>query len=290
MRTKFPLLVNYPGTYIHLAFSSGDPLWKVSGCTVGDTVTLTVRERGKYLDTQNAMASVYVDDRAAFGSDEIFANFRPMTGGKLRENYLFRGASPVNNLHLRAGTVNALLEENAVAYVLDLADTEEKLTEYMAGEDFTSGYAAELFESGNAALLGLSAAYRSDAYKCSLAEGLRDMSRHTGPYYIHCTEGKDRTGFVCMLLEALAGASYDEIEYDYMKTYDNYYSISTESEPEKYEALKELRLYDMLWWLLDVPDGTVLDGMDFTKAAESYLLSAGMTESEITELKTAIMQ
>lgn len=37
------------------------------------------------------------------------------------------------------------------------------------------------------------------------------MMNSQGPVYIHCTEGKERTGFVCVLLEALAGASYDEI-------------------------------------------------------------------------------
>ena len=65
----------------------------------------------------------------------------------------------------------------------------------------------------------------------SLAEGLRDLIEHKGPYYISCTEGKDRTGFVCLLLEALAGATFDEIETDYMKTYENYYGITKQSEP-----------------------------------------------------------
>ena len=289
-RVNQPVLVNYPGLYIQLGYCSGDPMWDVLGCTEGDTVTLSVRERGKYLDRQNAMSSVYVNDRAAFDSDETFANFRPITGGKLVKNRLFRGASPVNNVHLRAETADSLLEKNEIAYVLDLADTEELFAGYLAEDDFESDYTAGLYESGNVALLGLSASYRSDSFMSSLAEGLRDMTEHAGPYYINCTEGKDRTGFVCVLLEALAGASFEEIESDYMKTYENYYDITRQSSPDKYEAFKELRLLDMLEWLADVPEGTELGGTDFTKAAENYLSDAGMTGQEIAALKAALTE
>jgi protein tyrosine/serine phosphatase len=30
-------------------------------------------------------------------------------------------------------------------------------------------------------------------------------------YVVHCIEGKDRTGYVCALLEGLCGATYEEI-------------------------------------------------------------------------------
>ena len=52
-----------------------------------------------------------------------------------------------------------------------------------------------------------------------------ELIQHDGPVYIHCTAGKDRTGFVCMALEALAGASYQQIGDDYIITYDNYCTI-----------------------------------------------------------------
>ena len=52
------------------------------------------------------------------------------------------------------------------------------------------------------------------------------MTEHSGPCLIHCVEGKDRTGFVCALMLALAGASAQEIIDDYMITYYNYYGIT----------------------------------------------------------------
>lgn len=289
-RFNHPAVVNYPGAAIYVALCSGDSMWELSGCAAGDSITLTVREKGKYLDRQNAMASVYVDDRDAFDSDETFANFRPMVGGNLAENMFFRGASPVDNLHRRADTADNLVMENGIAYILNLSDKKEKFENYLTGEDFSSDYTAKLYENGNISLLGLGASYRSDAYRESLADGLRDMMHHEGPYYIHCTEGKDRTGFVCLLLEALAGASYEEIEQDYMKTYDNYYGITQKSDGAKYDALKELRLYDMLWWLAGLPDGTDLAGMSFKEAAENYLFSAGMTADEVTALEKILTE
>ncbi len=289
-KVNYPVLLIYPGEFIQFAFCAGDSMWAATGCREGDTVTITVREPGKYLDRQNVMASVYVDDRAAFSGDEVFANFRPLVGGKLRENFLYRGVSPVNNTHLRAYTTNSLLEQHGIAYVLDLSDSEESFASYRAKDDFRSDYAAALHDAGNMALLSLSASYRSEAYARSLADGLRDLSAHQGPYYIHCTEGKDRTGFVCLLLEALAGASFEELEADYMKTYDNYYGISRESEPAKYEALRELRFLDLLHWLADVPEGTELSGMDFSRAAGNYLTAAGMTENEIAALLAAVTE
>jgi len=51
------------------------------------------------------------------------------------------------------------------------------------------------------------------------------MASADGPYLVHCLEGKDRTGFVCIVLEALMSATYQEIVDDYMLTYNNYYHI-----------------------------------------------------------------
>lgn len=38
-------------------------------------------------------------------------------------------------------------------------------------------------------------------------------------------EGKDRTGYVCALLEGLCGATFDEIIDDYLITCSNFYNI-----------------------------------------------------------------
>ena len=82
-KTGHPLICAYPGfPHIDIAFNNGDPLWKVAGLKEGDTGTVTLREKGKYLTTQNALAAVYTSNRDDYPSDVAFANFRAMKGGR----------------------------------------------------------------------------------------------------------------------------------------------------------------------------------------------------------------
>jgi protein tyrosine/serine phosphatase len=68
---------------------------------------------------------------------------------------------------------------------------------------------------------------------------MRFISETEGPYLIHCKEGKDRTGFVIAVIECLAGASWQEIKEDYLKTYINFFKIET-SDP-LYERIAEIK-------------------------------------------------
>ena len=291
--TNEPVVVAYPGYQcVFIAYSSGESLWEDSGCSEGDSVTITLAEKGKYRDNQETMSSVYSMDRNDYASDEAFSNFRAVECKNLRQNTFYRGASPVNDTNNRASLTDSLIKEAGIRFVLDLADNDKKLEGYMEdGDPYSdSPYFMSLYEEGNVVLVGLNMAYRSDSFCTSLADGFREMMKHEGPYYIHCTEGKDRTGFVCMIIEALAGADYADIERDYMITYDNYYGITSESSSEKYDALKEIRLHDMLLWLANSGEGTDLSKIDFRQPAEDYLRRGGMSEAEIDEFRTFLTE
>ncbi len=101
-----------------------------------------------------------------------------------------------------------------------------------------------------------------------------------GPYLVHCTEGKDRTGFVCMLIEMLCGASYQEIVDDYMITYDNYYGITEQKDKAKYDIILDKNLIAMMYTVAG--SKTVdLKTADLSALARAYLVKAGMTEAQI---------
>ena len=89
---------------------------------------------------------------------------------------------------------------------------------------------------------------------------------------------------MCLLLEALAGASYEEIESDYMITYKNYYGLTKESDREKYDTVIKVRLEDMLITLTGQPEGADFSDVDFCAGAQNYLKDCGMTEDEIEKL------
>ncbi len=42
--------------------------------------------------------------------------------------------------------------------------------------------------------------FASDEFRQKAAKGVAAIAENDGPYLIHCTEGKDRTGFMCILL------------------------------------------------------------------------------------------
>ena len=284
VRNGAPVIVAYPGDPCVRITLNNMGIWDEAGLKDGDTVTITQLEKGKYLPVQEALGQVYSFDRNDYPSDEAFANFRACSGGKLKENYLFRGASPVDNSRGRAKYVNDLLSLNEIGFVIDLADSEEDMQEYIGSDDFSSDYVKELYDVGNVTLLDMGSSYTSTAYKEKVVKGLRDSLYKDGNIYIHCMEGKDRTGFVCLLLEALAGASYDELMNDYMTTYENYFQVTKSETPEKYDAIVDLYFVPFLEFLHGTDDVSVLKDADFSGDAAAYLRDGGMSDNEISDL------
>lgn len=283
-----PLAVGYPGaTNVKLTFNYGDSLWDDAGLSEGDTVTVKLHERGAYLETQEALDISYTNDRDDYESDEVFANFRSLAGGDMAEGVVYRSASPIDNRFNRAGYVSALAEQAGINYILNLSDDESEADEDVARAT-EQGVDVSLFthlrNDGKVSLLNLGSNYPSDAFAKTLVDGLVAMSKHDGPYLVHCVEGKDRTGFVCAVLEALCGATYEEILADYMITYDNYYGITRESDPSKYEAISQLNLDNMLSFLAGTDDETELESLDYQEFARDYLLAGGMTDEQIDAL------
>ena len=275
-RTGQTQIVSYPGdASVGIAVCNSEPAWEIYRCREGDSVTVTLAEAGKYSDIQDALNTVYSNDRADYPDDAAFANFRVMSGGRLKKGLFFRGASPVNDAYHRARFVDALIRETGIRFVLDLADTEEKIRIY--AETSQPEYFLSLHDAGLVAPLGLTASFMTGDFLKSLASGLREMVRHEGPYYIHCLEGKDRTGFVCLLLEALCGADESELEADYMKTYANYYGIVPGS--KQYNAILDIKFRDIADWLAGLGDGSTEAG------ARACLFQSGMSEKEIDDLE-----
>ena len=132
--------------------------------------------------------------------------------------------------------------------------------------------------------IDLTGNFYSEEFTVSIVEGLTFLSKNEPPYCIHCTEGKDRTGFTAMLLEGLMGATLDEIINDYMLSFYNYYGIDKEREPERYQAVLDVNLMEMLRHVTGESTDK-LGQVDLEKAVTSYLIKAGMTQEDIFRLK-----
>ena len=287
-RTGVPLLIAYPGyDYIKAAINNSADLWDVAGLSDSDTASVTLYEAGSYIEIQEARDLNYLDIREEYESDEMFANFRCIEVGKMKSNTVFRSASPCDNQHARAPYADRLMGEAGVACVIDLADDEEKIEGYMAADDFDSPNFKELYENGKVIPLSLNMNFESDRFRQGIARGLNAMADNDGPFLIHCTEGKDRTGFVCMLIEALCGAGYNEIVDDYMLTYYNYYHILEETDRMKFTIIISEVLNPMIQIVAGDPDAE-LTAIDLSECAEKYISGLGVSEETIAALKAKL--
>ena len=253
------------------------------GKTMEDiTLLLTLTGKGEYRDEWLIHQLSRTDNREDYSSDAAFANFREIKGGKIGEGALFRSSSPINNEIGRAKYADALVKENGIRTVMNLADSEESIVSYMGKEDFASPYYASLFENGDVIALNMGVSFKTREFQASLSEGLTFLAYKEGPYLVHCTEGKDRAGFTSALLSALMGLTYQEIVEDYMTTYENYYHIEKGS--EQYEAVKKSNIDSMLSFIASV-ESDKLSQVDLSLKAEDFLLAIGMEEDTVRKLK-----
>ncbi len=245
----------------------------------GTRITIKLKEKGGKIDVQEALSMTYSNERTKYPSDEAFANAREVTVGNIAPGLLYRTSSPFSDEICRAYYVSDYIEGQGVRTVLNLADTKEKMQSY----DMPP-YSRTLWENDDVILCPLKADPTADAFNDSLIVALQKLISHPTPYLVHCVEGKDRTGYVCALLEGLCGATYEEMVYDYLKTYENYYFLDLEKDRKVCDALVSLRLNMCLTYYADVEDEAELPNVDYGKAFASFLLNHGMTQEQIDRL------
>lgn len=102
------------------------------------------------------------------------------------------------------------------------------------------------------------------------------------PCYIHCMEGADRTGTLCMLIEAICGVSRNSIERDYELT----------SFSKKYSNTRNTRLRtNANWWgnlIQYVLNSTT--GDSFRDKIIDYVLRIGVTIDEINTIRAGLIE
>ena len=73
-----------------------------------------------------------------------------------------------------------------------------------------------------------------------------------------------------------------------MMSYQNFYGITEETNPESYHAILNLNLNSMLSYLCETENVDSLKPEDVTAGAANYLLRAGMSEEELLCLKKVL--
>lgn len=227
--------------------------------------------RAEYILHDLQRTNVRTDYRSL--TDAEFANFRNIGTTGMGENILFRGSSPINPELGRNTYADAALKNAGVTVIMNLADS-------AVSADAYPGYGDSYYHEQNVIFLNLGVDFQAEEFKTGLAHGLRHFAEHEGVYYVHCTEGKDRAGFVSALLECFMGASYDEVVADYMVTYKNYYGV--EPGTDKYEAIAASNIIKSLEKAFGVED---LKTADLKAEAEAYIKEIGLSDDEVAALR-----
>ena len=269
--------------YVSVQNNMGGDFFEELGLTEPFSAEVTLREPGGCLAVQTALSLVYTDKWDDYESDEVFANFRAMGGGSLVPNLFFRGASPCDNQHNRAPYVSGLLDANDVQCVIDLADTQTKIAAYRRDGALPVPYWKQLVDDGKVHAHPVVADFTVKASREGNVAALRTILENPGPYYVHCLEGKDRTGFLCILIESLAGATLDEVQLDYMITFANYYGIDPDVDLERCRQIRDVFFGNLVCPLAECPLAECTTEK-LNAGVKGYLETSGMSKDEIASL------
>lgn len=242
------------------------------------SVSFSMQEQGGYLEEYNTRNLIRSYDRADYPhlTDAEYANFRPVTTTGMGAGMLYRSSSPVNPKLSRNAYADAAAEAAGIKTVINLADSRKEIESY-------DGWADTYYSTCDIVPLNLGLDFAAADFQSGFADGLRFLAEHEGPYLIHCTEGKDRAGFVSAVLECLMGASADEVMADYMVTYYNYFGV--EPGTEQYTHILETNIVATLAAAFEIEDIRA-DGVDLAAEAAEYLIETlGLTEAEVAQVR-----
>ena len=251
----------------------------LNGLDVSAAVYISLAEKQGYADEyllhkQGSTRTNSRDDYAQL-DDAAYANFRVIETTGMGTGILYRFSSPVNPaLNLNQEADEALLN-NGIRTVINMADSESILKQY-------PDYGLTKYADCDVIALDMALDFSAEDFRQKLAEGLRYMISHDGPYLLHCTEGKDRTGFAAAILECLMGADAGEIVEDYMLSYINFYGF--EPGTPQYDEVAAGNIEATLaraFRVTSIRD----DNTNLQACAETYLLESGLSTEEIRALK-----
>ncbi|MBQ0080419.1 MAG: tyrosine-protein phosphatase [Alistipes sp.] len=288
---------NRQDTSLSISIANGSFHYHVGG-EIGDKVIVCMKQKEGYLKEYELLKGTYSYSREEYASDEIFANFRKVETSGIKPITLYRSTSPINfkSNRVRFSYTDKLAREAGIKTFIDIADSDEKVKELLAAEENQGSYSQVLFTQNSIIGLGSDLDYITTTFMTKLVRALREIIERDTPVLIHCNEGKDRTGFYFILLEALCGASIDQIKADYMLTFENMYKQIKGS--EQYELTWNKNGKRMIYHIAHPElwpkigemnfDNISIEGLDLEKVARNYMMLAGLSNNEIDLLKKKI--
>ncbi|WP_295861354.1 tyrosine-protein phosphatase [uncultured Fibrobacter sp.] len=290
--SEYLLSVGDGSGYVTFEVLNGDPAEAIGiGREVKFPINVSVKmkEKGgyiKYLEMRQHLTMSYYLEAYPTLSIEEFANFRKVNTTGMGEGVLYRSSSPIDPSLGRNLYADSLAKVAGVATFVNFAESMESAMTYR-------GLADSYYATQNVVFLGVPPAFVNKVFKDGLVKGYRFMIENEGPYLLHCTYGMDRTGFSIAVLEALMGATAEEIKTDYAKTFMNYCSVVgnmqvalTQDHVDLLKNIIAMNLRNSYHTVgVDISD---FNNVDLAAATEKYLVALGMEQAEVDALKNRL--
>ena len=263
----------------------------------GDRLTISMSEKGGFLNTYRSLHMELTNDRSDYDSDATFANFFEAGSYGLGGKKLYRSSKPMlNSSGLNRYTyADDLARKAGINTIIAFADSEDGWQKALKSGNY-GRYSKELYDRGGILFNRMGCDFFVDANAKKVGDAVRFMAQHEPPYLVCCTYGKDRTGLFSMMLQILMGATYQEIEADYMRSYADYYHF-TAANPN-YKKLRTIMLDRILYIIANqgnvdaaaMCEMEVIDVDSFFPSLQSavedfFLTKAGVTKQELDTLK-----
>ena len=207
------------------------------------------------------------------------ANFREVCMGNIAPGMLYRSSHPIKED--KQETAISILANNAkIATILNLCDTSAGIkTKAIFAPWYNS-----LLKNNRVIALGMDFVVTSVSFKRKLKQGLKFIINTNGPWLIHCHAGVDRTGFVCMVLEAFMGAKLDDVINDYLLSFNSIFESSI-FETQIVDSQVAMRL------LSKMSESITVNEQNLQQIAEIYLQKTiGLSAVEIELLRNKLQK
>jgi hypothetical protein len=212
-------------------------------------------------------------------SDEAQSvNFREICMGGIAPNTLYRSSHPIKD-NGQEKALSLLSSKARIAAVLNLCDTNSEI----AIKALFAPWYNKLLKNNQVIALGMDFGHTSLNYNRKLKKGLQFIINTEGPWLIHCFAGVDRTGYVCMVLEAFMGATLDEIFKDYFRSLSSIFDSSIYGKVSETDSQVAMQL------LSSMSDSQTINAQNLQPIAETYLRTKiGLSAEELELLRNKL--
>ena len=257
-----------------VTINNGDAFAGIFDIRIGDDVTISMKEKAGYLKEYKLRACEMSGNREDYASDEIFANFRFVKAGRIAPERLYRSMSPIDPSDSRNLTADRLLAGTDVKTVINLdGDPGERM-------DLYPGFDETWYSHLKLVPAKICYSPSNPQFFAGMGTICRAILREEGPYLIHCRYGRDRTGNVCAVLEALCGATLEEITDDYMLSYENIHHIVHGGEKWQFHARRHVGGF--FRELLDHQDAEKMTQEELSACVRALLMKkSGITAADL---------